>query len=215
MNDHTSPSWVQRIKANPTLKKFLIWTISPSRRPKPRLWVRMFLNPLVHRKGRHTVIRRRYSRIDVFPWKRFQVGRETTIEDFTVINNGAGDVVIGDRVRIGIGSVLIGPVQIGNGAGTGQHVFISGFNHGYADGGRNSSEQPLVVKGVVIEEESHIGANSVVLAGVRIGRRSQIGAGSVVTKDIPPFSIAVGNPARVIKKYNEATGQWEKANQPL
>jgi acetyltransferase-like isoleucine patch superfamily enzyme len=214
MSAQHSPSWLQRIKSNPKLKKWLIWTISPSRRPRPRFWVRWLVNPFIHKKGSHTVIRRRYSRIDVFPWKRFQVGRETTVEDFTVINNGAGDVIIGDRVRIGIGTVLIGPVQIGDGAGTGQHVFISGFNHGYADGRRNSSGQPLVVKGVIIEEESHIGANSVVLAGVRIGRRSQIGAGSVVTKDIPPFSVAVGNPARVIKRYNEATGQWEKWNGP-
>jgi acetyltransferase-like isoleucine patch superfamily enzyme len=213
MNKNSNLSWLQRIKANPKLKKFIVWTISPSRRPRPRIWVRLLLNPLVHKKGSDTVIRRRYSRIDVFPWKRFQVGRETTIEDFTVINNGAGDVIIGDRVRIGIGSVIIGPVQIGHGAGTGQHVFISGFNHGYADGNRNSSEQPLVIKTVIIEEESHVGANSVVLPGVRIGRRSQIGAGSVVTKDIPPFSVAVGNPARVIKRFNKVTGQWEKTDQ--
>mgnify|MGYP000879246073 FL=1 len=209
MKAQHAPGWLQRIKANPSLKKWLIWTLSPSRRPRPRLWVRLFVNPFVHKTGRHTVIRRRLSRIDVFPWKRFQVGDDSTIEDFTVINNGAGDVIIGDRVRIGIGTVLIGPVQIGDGAGTGQHVFISGFNHGYSDGSRNSSEQPLVLKGVILEEESHIGANSGVLAGVRIGRRSQIGAGSVVTKDIPPFSVAVGNPARVIKSYNHATGQWE------
>jgi acetyltransferase-like isoleucine patch superfamily enzyme len=45
---------------------------------------------------------------------------------------------------------------------------------------------------------------------VRIGKRSQIGAGSVVTRDIPPFSIAVGNPARVIKRYDAESKQWIK-----
>lgn len=201
---------VDKIKGNPRVKKMVLWMISPPRRPRPRLWVKWFVNPLVHKKGNNTVIRRRRSRIDVFPYKRFDVGRDSTIEDFTVINNGSGDVIIGDRVRVGIGTVIIGPVTMGNGSGTGQHVFISGFNHGYADGARNSSEQPLDIKGVVVEDEAHIGANSVVTAGVTIGKRSQIGAGSVVTKDIPPFSVAVGNPARVIKRFNHETNQWER-----
>jgi len=145
----------------------------------------------------------------VFPWKRFDIGALTTIETYCTVNNGSGDVILGDRVRVGIGSVIIGPVSMGNGSGLGQHVFVSGFNHGYTDGNRNSSEQPLDIRPVVIEEEAHIGANSVVLAGVRIGKRCQIGAGSVVTKDIPPYSVAVGNPARVIKRYNRDTGVWE------
>lgn len=53
-------------------------------------------------------------------------------------------------------------------------------------------------------------ANSVILAGVRVGRHVVIGAGSVVTKDIPPYSVAVGNPARVVKQYDAENGQWIK-----
>ncbi|MBT8187075.1 MAG: acyltransferase [Croceitalea sp.] len=97
---------------------------------------------------------------------------------------------------------------MGNGSGLGQHVFVSGFNHGYTDASKNSSQQALDIRPTIIEEEAHIGANSVVLAGVTIGKRCQIGAGSVVTKDIPPFSVAVGNPARVIKQFNHDTQQW-------
>lgn len=59
---------------------------------------------------------------------------------------------------------------------------------------------------IIIEEDVWIGSNSVVLSGVKIGRGSIIGAGSVVTKDIEPYSIALGNPAKVIKKrFNEST----------
>jgi len=202
---------VQKIKSNPKTKKLVLWMISPPRRPKPRLWIKLFVNPFIHHKGKNTVIRRRRSRIDVFPYNRFDVGCDTTIEDFTVVNNGSGDVIIGDRVRVGIGSVIIGPVKMGNGSGLGQHVFVSGFNHGYKDGSKNSSVQPLDLRPVTIEDEAHIGANSVVLAGVTIGKRCQIGAGSVVTKSIPPFSIAVGNPCKVIKRFNHETGEWEKA----
>jgi acetyltransferase-like isoleucine patch superfamily enzyme len=199
----------EKLKSNPKVKEFVIWTLSPSRNPRPRWWVRMLVNRFFHKKGKGTVIRRR-SRIDVFPWHRFEVGAYTTIEDFCTVNNGAGDVFIGDNVRIGIGSVIIGPVEIGNGAGLGQHVFISGFNHDYSDGRKNSSEQGLDLRATIIEEEAHIGANCVVVPGIKVGRRCQVGAGSVVTRDLPPFTIAVGNPARVIKKFNELTGIWEK-----
>lgn len=199
---------VEKIKSNERLKRLTLRAIAPKRNPRPRLWVRWFLNPLKHKRGKGSLIRRN-SRIDVFPWKRFEIGKLTTIESFCTINNGSGDVIMGDKVRIGIGSVVIGPVKMGNGSGLGQHVFVSGFNHGFADGTKNSSDQPLDIRPTIIEDEAHIGANSVVLAGVTIGRNCQIGAGSVVTKDIPPFSVAVGNPARVIKQYNHLTGAWE------
>ncbi|MDT0605782.1 acyltransferase [Croceitalea rosinachiae] len=199
---------VNKIKSNPKLKQFALTLIAPKRNPRPRFWVRWFLNPLKHKKGKGATIRRN-SRIDVFPWKRFEVGQLTTIESYCTVNNGSGDVLLGDRVRVGIGSVVIGPVTMGNGSGLGQNVFVSGFNHGYADGSKNSSEQELDVRPTIIEDEAHIGANSVVLAGVTIGRNCQIGAGSVVTKDIPAYSVAVGNPARVIKQFNPHSGEWE------
>ncbi len=202
---------VQKIKSNPKIKEFVLWTIAPKRNPRPRLWVRWFLNPFVHKKGKGSKVRCR-SRIDVFPWNRFEIGTLTTIEDFCTVNNGSGNVLLGNRVRVGIGSVIIGPVTMGNGSGLGQHVFVSGFNHGYKDGSKNSSIQPLDIKPVIIEDEVHIGANSVVTAGVTIGKRSQIGAGSVVTKSIPPFSIAVGNPCKVIKTLNQETGIWERVS---
>ncbi len=204
-------SIVTKIKSNPKLKSFALWAITPKRNPRPRLWVRWFLNPIKHKKGKGAKIRRR-SRIDVFPWNRFEIGKLTTIEDFCTVNNGSGDIILGDRVRIGIGSVLIGPVTMGSGSGLGQHVFVAGFNHGYSDAGKNSSVQPLDIRPTVIEEEAHIGANSVVVAGVTIGKRSQVGAGSVVTKDIPPFSVAVGNPARVVKQFNHEKNTWERVS---
>jgi hypothetical protein len=59
-------------------------------------------------------------------------------------------------VRVGIGSVVIGGVTMGNGSGLGQHVFVSGFNHGF-DGTKNSSQQPLQNKNnfLLIGEDSH------------------------------------------------------------
>lgn len=205
-------SFKQRLKQNESFKQFILYLISSPQNPKPRLWVKWFVNPLFHKKGKGAIVRRSQSRIDVFPWNQFVVGTNSLIEDFTTINNGAGDIIIGNNARIGIGSVVIGPVKLGNKVGLGQHVFISGFNHGYEDGTRDSNEQPLVKKEVIIDDDSHIGANSVVVAGVHIGKRCQIGAGSVVTKDIPDYSVAVGNPARIIKKYDPISNKWIKTD---
>lgn len=202
----------QKIKQNETLKNFILYLISSPKNPKPRCWIKWFVNPWVHKKGKGATIRRRRSRIDVFPWNQFTIGQNTLIEDFTTINNGAGDIIIGNNARIGIGSVVIGPVRFGNKVGLGQHVFISGFNHGYEDGSRDSNEQALVKKEVVIGDDSHIGANAVIVAGVHIGKRCQIGAGSVVTKDIPDYSVAVGNPAKVIKRYDINKKEWIRQN---
>ena len=197
------------IKSNAKVKELALWMVHPRRRPRPRRWIRWFVNPVFHKKDKGAHICR-LARMDVFPFKEFHLGKDSIIEDFALVNNGAGDVIIGDRVRVGVGAVLIGPVHMGDGSGTGQHVFISGFNHEYRNGEKNSSVQPLEVKGVNIGEESHIGANSVVVAGVTIGKRCQIGAGSVVTKNIPDFSVAVGNPAKVIKRYNHGSKQWDR-----
>lgn len=202
---------VSKIKSNPKLKKFALWTISPNRNPRPRFWVKLILNPIKHNKGKGATIRRN-SRIDVFPWNKFEVGERTTIESYCTVNNGSGDVILGNRVRVGIGSVIIGPVRMGNGSGLGQHVFVAGFNHGFTDASINSSLQPLDIRPTIIEQEAHIGANSVIVAGITIGKRSQVGAGSVVTKDIPPYSVAVGNPAKIIKQFNHETQQWEKVS---
>lgn len=204
-------SFSQKIKSNDKLKKLLLWFIVTPRRARPRWYISLFVNPFYHKRGKGSKVMWS-ARLDVIFFKKFNIGKYTIIEDRCVINNGGGDIIIGDNCQIGIGTVLLGPVKIGNGAGTGQNVFISGFNHGYKDGAKNSKYQELDVRETIIEEEVHIGSNSVVLAGVKIGKRSQVGGGSVVTKDIPPFSIAVGNPCRVIKQYNQLTGSWEKVN---
>ncbi|MBW8331762.1 MAG: acyltransferase [Prolixibacteraceae bacterium] len=107
-------------------------------------------------------------------------------------------------------NVLIGPVTIGNDVMLAQNIVLSGLNHGYEDINIVPHKQPVTKKKITLEDEVWIGANSVVVAGVTIGKHSVIAAGSVVTKNIPPYSVAVGNPARVIKQYNPQTGIWER-----
>ena len=202
-------SIIERIKANPKLKSLVLRAMMPKNQSRPRLWVKIFLNPFKHTKGKNSRICR-FTRMDVMPFNNFVLGNDSTIEDFTTINNGVGDVLIGDRVRIGMSNVLIGPVTIGNDVMLAQNIVLSGLNHGYEDINIVPHKQPVTKKKITLEDEVWIGANSVVVAGVTIGKHSVIAAGSVVTKNIPPYSVAVGNPARVIKQYNPQTAIWER-----
>jgi len=205
----TEGSFIRKIKADPKLKSFVINMLTPKNQARPRLWVRLFLNPFKHKRGHHSCIRRR-TRIDVFPWNDFVLGKDSTIEDFATVNNGAGPVYIGERSRIGLGCTVIGPVTIWNDIMLAQNIVLSGLNHGYEDITKPISQQKQTTAMITIEDEVWIGANTVVVAGVRVGKHSVIAAGSVVTRDVPPFSIVGGNPAKLLKAYNPETKQWER-----
>ena len=194
---------------HPRLKKFIVWCLSSMKHPRPRLWTRLFVNPFVHSRGAGSKVCMK-ARLDVFPWRKFSLGRGAIVEDYAVVNNGAGDVIIGEKSRIGIGSVVVGPVEIGDRTALGPHVHIAGFNHTFDDGDRDWNEQGLTIRPIRIGNECLIGANSCICGGVSIGDRVQVGAGSVVTKDLPDACVAVGNPARVIKLYNVQTKRWER-----
>lgn len=202
-------SIVEKIKANPKLKQLALNAMMPRNQSRPRLWVKLFLNPLKHSRGKNSRICR-HTRMDVMPFNNFVLGNDSTIEDFCTINNGVGDVLIGDRTRIGMSNVLIGPVTIGNDVMMAQNIVISGLNHGYEDINTVPHKQPVTRKKISIEDEVWIGANVVIVAGVTIGKHAVIAAGSVVTKNIPSYSVAVGNPAKVIKQYNPQTGHWDR-----
>lgn len=200
---------IDRIKSNEKTKRIALWMLMPRNQSRPRLWVKLFLNPFKHKKGKHSLIRRRV-RMDVMPFNMFKLGADSTIEDFSTINNGVGDVIIGDRTRIGMSNVLIGPVSIGNDVMFAQNIVLSGLNHGYEDINIVPHKQAITKAPIIIEDEVWLGANVVVVAGVTIGKHTVIAAGAVVTKSIPPYCVAVGNPCRVIKRFNSETKLWEK-----
>lgn len=199
----------EKLKSNERVKKLILWSLMPRNQARPRLWVKIFVNPFFHKKGKRSLIRRR-TRMDVMPFNMFSLGDDSTIEDFSTINNGVGNVIIGNRTRIGMSNVLIGPVNIGNDVMFAQNIVLSGLNHGYEDINIVPHEQKVSTAEIIIEDEVWIGANVVVVAGVRIGKHSVIAAGAVVTKNIPSYSVAVGNPARVIKTYNFQTKSWDR-----
>ncbi len=196
------------LKNKPLLKRWVLWLLMPAGQARPRLWVQYFVNPWVHQRHRSSRICHS-ARMDVLPFRPFALGARSTVEDYAVVNNGVGAVSIGHDVRVGISSVIIGPVQIGNHVIIAQHVVMSGLNHSYEAIHTPISLQPVSTRPIVIEDECWIGANVVITAGVRVGKHAVVGGGSVVTKDVPPYSVVVGNPARLIRQYDPTSATWK------
>jgi acetyltransferase-like isoleucine patch superfamily enzyme len=158
-----------------------------------------------------------WARLDVIPRAqhherhRLSLGKNTLIESLCVVCTWHGDVILEDGAGIGIGSIVMGPVLIGEGSVCSQNCFISGQSHHYQDVSKNFLRQGVETQQVVIGKNVWIGANSVILPGIKIGNNSVIGAGSTVIENIPPYSVAVGNPAKIIKQYDFEAKLWKRA----
>lgn len=148
------------------------------------------------------------------------IGNHVMIDDFTFIAGGQGEnlTVIGDHVHIamfssvqGIGGVTFG---LGSGLSPGCRVFSSVDD--YVNGGLMNPTFPEKYRNDKVGHVTFgrfviLGANCVVLAGITIGEGATIGAGSVVTKDLEPWTVNVGTPAKPIKfrKKDEVLSRWE------
>ena len=188
----------ERLKASPKLKKLMTWFIMNQVETRPRWYIRLFA-PLYQHRGRHSVIHGSV-RMDTPPYRKFHLGDYSVVESFACINNAVGDVSIGNHTRIGLHNTIIGPVVIGSHVNLAQGITITALNHIFSDPQKRIDEQGVSTDQVIIEDDTWIGANAVILPGVTIGRHSVIAAGAVVTKDIPPHSLAAGIPAKIIKQ---------------
>lgn len=121
--------------------------------------------------------------------ERITIGAGTHIGELSVIwaGNTSGRIVIGAKC-------LFAP-----------HVTLTASNYGIVLGPVAIMDQPKVEEDIVIGDGAWLGANVVVLAGVSVGEGAVVAAGAVVTKDVPPFSIVGGVPARVIGERPERT----------
>ena len=122
------------------------------------------------------------------------VGKQVNIEKGATFN---GKVSIGDYSGIGVDCEMNGPVTIGRYVNMGPEVVVYTQNHAF-----NRIDIPMQKQGydnvrpVVIGDDVWIGRRVIILPGVKIGEGCVIGAGAIVAKDIPPYSVVVGNPAK-------------------
>ena len=136
-------------------------------------------------------------------------GKNVHLYRWSMIELGEGDagLTIGDNTYLQAGCTLnpfVASIHIGKNCMIAARCAFLPYQHGHSDPVRPMREQPLTSRGdIVIEDDVWLGAQVCVMDGVTIGQGAIIGAGAVVTKDVPPYSIAAGVPARVIRARNE------------
>ena len=157
--------------------------------------------------------------------KDFTTGVGCRIEAYNFNNENSGikapqliignNVQINDYVHLSCAESLI----IEDNVLIASKVYISDLNHGNYSSLKSLEhscpneivkDRKIFTKPVRISENVWLGENVTVLAGTTIGKNSIIGANAVVSKDVPENCIAVGNPIKIIKKYNFKTKEWEK-----
>lgn len=145
--------------------------------------------------------------------KNIQLKSDVTIRPYVQIWSGGGTVKIsegseiGERCRISIANSL----EIGENVLLSPNVYITDCDHEYRDVNVAVIDQGVNQKNqnVSIGDESYIGINSVIVGNVSIGKHCVIGANSVVTKNVPDYCVAVGSPAKVIRKYDFEINEWK------
>lgn len=128
------------------------------------------------------------------------VAEEARVHTNAYLAPRGGHIRLGARSMIGPMSVVYGDggVTIGADVLIAHHCTLVANHHVFVDPSVPIQDQGLEAKGITIEDDVWLGAGVVVTDGVRIGRGAVVGAGAVVTRDVPPYAIAVGVPARVV-----------------
>lgn len=169
----------------------------------PRLAIALFNAQLsIRGRARIPLSVRLYGRIYLKSAGEIEFGKGVCLAAHVVpveiVSHKGAQVLIGDHTFINYGTSITAyeKVSIGHNCLLGHYLSIVDRN----EYGAEQGEAPPNAAPVFIEDHVWIGAHVIILPGVRIGRNSAIGAGSVVTRDIPANSLAVGNPARVLRQ---------------
>lgn len=140
------------------------------------------------------------------------LNRDCWIHALTPEPGGAApEIIVGAYSSIGMGATISAAhsVVLGEKVVLARNVYISDHGHAYED-----VHVPIMDQGITeprptsIGDETWLGQNVCVLGGVTIGRHCVVGSNSTVTRDIPDFSVAVGSPARIVRRYDSTRLCW-------
>ncbi len=148
--------------------------------------------------------------------KRIFIGRRVRIfpgARLEVLHKSA-KIHIKDNVSIGHGLHIIAhdsnPLIVGENSTLSANVFITNTEHSYETVDTHIMEQPLVNKATTIGENCFLGYGAVIQAGTVLGKQCIVGANSVVRGHFPDYSVIVGAPARIVKRYDVEQRMWRK-----
>lgn len=139
--------------------------------------------------------------VRIFPNVRLEVHGKNTLE---IGNN----VAIGQNVHITSASNL----KIGDSSTILANVFITNIDHNYEELGTHVLKQRITVRETIIGENCYIGIGACIQAGTILGKQCVVGANAVVRGNFEDYSVLVGAPAKVVKRYNPASKNWERTN---
>jgi acetyltransferase-like isoleucine patch superfamily enzyme len=144
------------------------------------------------------------KRVRIFPGARIEV----------VDKNSS--IVFEDNISIGQNIHIISggeqELRIGRDTTFSANVFMTNIDHKYDEINKHILEQSLVNSKTQIGENCFIGYGAVIQAGTILGKQCIVGANSVVRGTFPDYSVIVGTPARIVKRYDEKNGKWKKTN---
>lgn len=153
--------------------------------------------------------------------KHIHIGENTLIREHSWLcvladgvlkSGGTPELNIGSDVYIGryFCGAVASSISIGDDCVLSEHVYIADSFHGYDPKGGNIMRQPLDIRApVVIGSNTFIGYRAAIMPGVKLGHHCIVAVNSVVTHSFPPYSMLAGSPAKLIKRYSEASGKWE------
>ena len=130
-------------------------------------------------------------------------GEDVNIEHGAWFGSGRG-IRVGDRSAIGMDALVIGPLHLGADVMMGPRCIFLASAHAISDPTTPMTQQGFLAdRPIVVGDDVWIGAGVTVTAGRTIGQGAVVGAGSVVARDVPPYTVVAGNPAKVIRQRQE------------
>ena len=142
------------------------------------------------------------KKVRIFPGIRMEAIKEGKIEigDNTAIEQNVHITSWGGVLRIGKDVTILA------------NTFVTNLDHEYGDISKSILEQGVIGKETIIGDGCFIGYGAAIQAGTKLGKHCVVGASAVVRGEYPDYCVIVGNPARVVKKYNLETKSWEKVS---
>lgn len=145
--------------------------------------------------------------------KRVFIGKNVRIfPNFRIETHYNGQIVIEDDVAIGqnVHITSASNLVIGKNSTILANTFITNIDHEYEEIGKHILDQPMKIRETTIGENCFIGMGVAIQAGTILGKQCVVGSNSVVRGEFPDYSVIVGSPAKIVKRYNFESQRWEK-----
>jgi len=139
----------------------------------------------------------------VFHPENVRIGNDVYVGHYAILKGYyQNELSIGDGAWIGQAAFLhaAGGIVVGRAVGIGPHACILTSTHGEVARGAPIMAGAIETARVVLGDGCDLGIGAIVLPGVTVGEGAQVGAGAVVTRDVEPYAIVAGNPARVLRR---------------